>query len=71
LCAGAQGRQDAQGAHEGRKEGEGRERKREREGSGAHLGDPNPGDLRLQNLGQQGERERERWEREEVAAQEN
>jgi hypothetical protein len=48
-----------QGAH--REEERGGE-EREGEGRGAHLGDPNFGDLRLQNLGHHGG-ERERWER--------
>jgi hypothetical protein len=59
--AGPPGRTGSARGKEGRG-GEG-EKEREREGSGAHLGDPNPGDLRLQNLGQQGEREREVGER--------
>jgi hypothetical protein len=49
------GRARVQGAEE--REGEG---EREREGEGeAHLGDPNSGDHRLQNLGHHGEREGE------------
>jgi hypothetical protein len=55
------------GAHAGEKKrtragkgrgGRGRGRERRREGRGAHLGDPNSGDHRLQNLGHHGERER-------------
>jgi hypothetical protein len=37
---------------------------REGEGRGAHLGDPNSSDHRLQNLGHHGEKEREMGERE-------
>jgi hypothetical protein len=48
----------------------GRGRERRREGRGAHLGDPNSGDHRLQNLGHHGGRERGGRERE-VAAREN
>jgi hypothetical protein len=39
------------------KKGRGRGREREGEGRGAHLGDPNFGDHRLQDLGHHRERE--------------
>jgi hypothetical protein len=55
----ARGRQGrGQGGCAGKKKGRGRGRKREGEGRGAHLGDPNSGDHRLQDLGHHEERER-------------
>jgi hypothetical protein len=59
VVAGEGGRVGGRGCA-GKEKGEG---KRERE-RGAHLGDPNSGDHRLQNLGHRGEKEREMGERE-------
>jgi hypothetical protein len=61
-CRGAHTQGRRRGHAQGR-EGEGEEEgERGGEGRGAHLGDPNSGDHRLQDLGHHGERER--WERE-------
>jgi hypothetical protein len=52
------------GKKKGRGRGREREKERERERErGAHLGDPNSSDHRLQDLGHHEEREREWWER--------
>jgi hypothetical protein len=60
----------AQRGRAGEEEWEG-EGKRERERGGKLTSGSNSGDHYLQYLGHHGERETERWEREEFAAQEN